>query len=158
MQISACFEGANESETRSVQAPGRAANCSRLRANVREALEQLARAASDVLRRSPGTAPSMGAAVRMARLRIEAYCDHLSRELEPRVLERREFGTVLSSHLRSFRARQQRELHGIEQLVDDSPNGAGVAHAVHVAALVLLADLDAHVRDLDLMALSPRAA
>jgi hypothetical protein len=157
MQSAACFKGMKDKEEAPIRLPATADNSARLRDNLREALERLGAAAGDVLRRSSGTHPGMAAALSMARVRLEAYCDHLGRELEPRIAQRRVFGSVLSGHLRRYRARQQRELDGIDDLLARPPHGDGVAHAVHVTALVMLADLDAHVRDLELMS-APHAA
>jgi hypothetical protein len=148
MQTSACFESSND---RAVQVDAGRSKSLRLRENAREGLEQLATAASDVMRRAPGVSPALGPALSMARARIEAYCDHLGEELEPHVAQTAGFGGLLSGHLRAFRARQLRELSRIEALVQVAPRSAGVAHGVHVAALVLLADLDGHVRDLELI-------
>jgi hypothetical protein len=158
MQTVASFDETKGMDEARGRFSGTPANSARLRENLRDSLEQLAVAAGDVLRRSSGTAPGMAAALSMARVRFEAYCDHLGRELEPRVARRSAFGAVLSGHLRRFRARLQRELDGIEELLYRTPHGDGVAHAVHVTALVMLADIDAHARDLELIELPPCAA
>lgn len=148
MQTSACFESSNERAVGAATGPTKSL---RLRENARIGLEQLATAARDVMRRAPGVSPALGPALSMARARIEAYCDHLGDELEPHVAQTAGFGGVLSGHLRAFRARQLRELNRIEALVQLAPRSAGVAHGVLVAALVLLADLDGHGRDLELI-------
>ena len=109
------------------------------------------------MRRAPGSSPGMGPSLSMARERIEAYCDHLSVELEPKIAARSEFGVVLSGHLRSFRSRLRRELNRLDAMIELLPQSGNVAHSVHVTALVLLADLDAHARDLELIVGGSRA-
>jgi hypothetical protein len=152
MEDTVCFEATNETGGTRGKGASATPNGARLRENLREALSQLAAAASAVLRRTPGVPPWLTVALSRVRLCSEAYCDHLSSGLEPELLGRGEFGAVLAGHLRSFRARQHRELLRLEHLVQQAPHSAGVAHAVNVAALVLLADLDAHVGELALLA------
>lgn len=122
-----------------------------LRAAARNALERLGEVARQILRRQPGGAPSMDDVLAEAADSLERYCACTSLEVDGALRGRGGNAALLSAHLHGFRARQRVTLLQLAEHVRRAPHSAGVAHGVVTAAVVLVADLDSHARDMALV-------
>jgi hypothetical protein len=121
------------------------------RADARAALEGLAETAQSVLRLQPVELREVSAAIAQAALKLDLYCAYVRRFLVPTVAMRGPFGALLASHLKQFEQRQQNDIQELKDHLARAPRSAGVAHGVSVVAILLMADLDAHGRDVALV-------
>jgi hypothetical protein len=118
-----------------------------LRADARQALERLAAAAQCVARRDPVEGSDLRAPLDMAAFRLRVYCQYLQRELSSTLASRGAFGMVTASYLKHFEQHQCEEIAELTKHLERAPRSAGVAHGVFVTAVMLIAELDAHGRD-----------
>ena len=121
------------------------------RADARAALERLAETAQSVLRLQPVELSEVSAAIEQASIKLDLYCAYVRRFLVPTVALRGPFGALLASHLKHFEQRQQDDIQELTEHLARAPRSAGVAHGVAVVAILLMADLDAHGRDVALV-------
>jgi hypothetical protein len=126
---------------------GPQARAASLRADAKQALERLADAAQYLAECDPVDLTRMAAPLALAAHRLHVYCQYLQRELEPTLMTRGAFGALTASYLKHFERHWRDDLAQLEAQLERAPHSVGMAQSAFVAAVMLMAELDAHGKD-----------
>jgi hypothetical protein len=133
------------------QQPEVSARAAVLRSTARSAIHDLMQAAQQLARHEPVRSFDMEEVIARARNHVSAYCTYVSEEILPFIVAQPPYGAVLAQHLQQFAERQTRELARALAQVRGKPRSAGVGQGLSMTCMLLLAELDAHGRDLQLV-------